>query len=48
MGELRVFTCPLGMWCLSAVMMRLGRSLFEVCTLSGTGVFERACLKALL
>ena len=41
--EFRVFTCPLGMWCLSAVRMRLVRSLFEVCTLSGAGVFERAC-----
>src|SRR6476469_1308494 len=42
--EFRVFTCPLGIWCLSAVRMRLARSLFEVCTLSGAGVFERACL----
>ena len=41
--EFRVFTCLLGMWCLSAVRMRLVRSLFEVCTLSGAGVFERAC-----
>ena len=41
--EFRVFTCPLGMWCLSAVSMRLVRSLFEVCTLSGGVVFERAC-----
>src|SRR6476469_6653843 len=44
--EFRVFTCPLGMWCLSclsAVRMMLVRSLFEVCTLSGAGVFERAC-----
>src|SRR6478609_946744 len=41
--EFRVFTCPLGMWCLLAMRMRLVRSLFEVCTLSGAGVFERAC-----
>src|SRR6476469_4829614 len=41
--EFHVFTCPLGMWCLSDVRMRLVRSLFEVCTLPGAGVFERAC-----
>src|SRR6476619_1715692 len=41
--EFRVFTCLLVMWCLSAVRMRLVRSLLEVCTLSGAGVFERAC-----
>src|SRR6476469_5962848 len=41
--EFRVFTCPLGMWCLWAVRMRLVESLFEVCTLSGADVFERAC-----
>src|SRR6476619_7922997 len=41
--EFCVFACPLGMWCLSAVRIRLVRSLFEGCTLSGAGVFERAC-----
>src|SRR6476661_4875629 len=41
--EFRVFTCPLGMWCLLAVRMRFVRSLFEVCTLSGDVVFGRAC-----
>ena len=44
--ESRVFTCPLGMWCLSAVRMRLVSSLFEVCTLSGAGVF--VCLRELV
>src|SRR6476469_4315035 len=38
--EFCVFTCPLGMWCLSAVSMSLVRSLFEVCTLSGDAVFD--------
>ena len=43
--EFRVFTCPLGMWCLSAVRMRLARSLFEVCTSVHTSSFVRgSCL----
>ena len=43
--EFRVFTCALGMWCLSVIRMRLVRSLFEVCTLSGAGL---VCLRGLV